>query len=121
MPDYLFCFGYEDRDQAAVNESHCTDYESSTGVFIDAPDEHEALKWGQEIAERFLHHERQDVTVSWRGNRYGHWIEKDPEHSPWAHCLSSLPRVRVGQLPDFSTMTHEAYAAWLTTNPDEQH
>jgi hypothetical protein len=112
MPRFLYGFGYEQKDEMAHNLRTGSDFESSTGVFIDAPSEAEALAWGREISEAFLRHAHGDPSVSWRALGYTHWIEPDPASCSWKHCLSCFPTVRVGEFPDFSRMTPQAYADW---------
>jgi hypothetical protein len=112
MPAFLYGFGYEDKDEMEYNRLTNSDFESSTGVLIDAPSEADALAWGIEISEAFLRHIHRDPAVSWKALNYAHWIEADPESCSWKHCLSFFPRVRVGELPDFSQMTSEAYVRW---------
>jgi hypothetical protein len=89
-----------------------SDFESSTGVFIEAPSDADALAWGSEISEAFLRHAYGDSAISWKALDYAHWIEADPASCSWKHCLSFFPTVRVGQFPEFSQMTAEAYARW---------
>jgi hypothetical protein len=112
MPTFLYGFGYEDKDEMEYNRRTDSDFESSTGVFIDAPSETDALAWGREISEAFLRHAHGDPAASWKALDYAHWIEADPASCSWKHCLSFFPRVRVGEFPDFSRMTPEAYSDW---------
>jgi hypothetical protein len=112
MPAYLYGFGYEQKDEMDYNRRTGADFESSTGVFIDAPSEAEALEWGREICEAYVRYEHGDPSISWRHLGYAHWIEPDPETCSWKHCLSFFPRVRVGEFPDFSRMTTKAYQDW---------
>jgi hypothetical protein len=116
MPTFLYGFGYEDKIDMEVNRRLGTDYESSTGVFIDAASEEGVLEWGREISEAFLRYEHDDPSISWRAIGYAHWIESDPPSCDWKHCLSFFQRVRVGEFPDFSRMTTEAYYDWCREN-----
>ena len=116
MPIFLYGFGYEDKIDMECNRRTGSDYESSTGVFIDAGSEEEALEWGREISEAFVRYEHDDPSVSWRALGYAHWIEHDQESGSWKHCLSFFPRVRVGEFPDFSRMTTKAYVDWCKEN-----
>ena len=116
MPTFLYGFGYEQKDEMECNRRTGSDSESSTGVFIDALSEADALVWGREISEAFLRYTHDDPVVSWKTLGYAHWIEEDPQTCPWKHCLSFFPRVCVGELPDFSQMTAEAYVRWGREN-----
>ncbi len=49
MPTYLFGFGYEDALEMKCNAETGSDYESSTGVFIEADSEAEALAWAPRL------------------------------------------------------------------------
>jgi hypothetical protein len=117
MSSYLFGFGYEDALEMKCNAEWGTDYESSTGVFIEANSEEEATAWGCEIAEAFMRYENDgDPSISWRACGYAHWIEANPETSDWSHCLSYFQRVKVGEFPDFDRMTSRAYVEWCKAN-----
>ena len=112
MPTFLYGFGYEDKYEMDANRRNNSDWESSKGVFIDAPSEADALQWGREIAEAFLRYEHDDPSVSWKALGYADWIEPDPSSCVWKHCLSFFPSVRVGEFPELSRMTTAAYVAW---------
>ena len=117
MESYLFGFGCEGPIDMECNDGEGTDYESSRGVFIEAASESEALAWGREIAEAFMKYEHAgNSTISWKALGYAHWIESDPENCAWSHCLSFFPRVKVGELPEFSRMTTRAYIEWCRAN-----
>lgn len=94
MPEFLYGFGYEQKDEMEYNRRTDSDFESSTGVFIDAATEAESREWGREIAEAFVHYAHDDPSISWRAIGYADWIEQDPESSSWKHCLLFFPRVR---------------------------
>ena len=64
MPTFLYGFGYEQKDEMDYNRRTGSDLESSTGVFIDAPSEAEALAWGYEISEAFLRYAHGAPSVS---------------------------------------------------------
>src|SRR4051812_43636174 len=77
---FVFRFGYESPQQAAANAAHGWDDESSQYVLIDAPDEAAALRWGREIAERFV---RELGVGSWKVRNFAHWAEP-LSACPWA-------------------------------------
>ena len=112
MAEFLFAFEYEEVAQRADNQADGTAYASSTGVFIEAPDAAMALSWGRELAEAFFAHLHGEEEQSWAGRAYECWIEDDPGHSDWSHCLDFFPKVAVGEHPDPNAMTTEAYVAW---------
>ena len=56
---------------------------------------------GCEVAERFIQRLFRNDAVSWKAQRFAHWIE--PEGSPRSVSVdwSTLPVVRCGEYPDF--------------------
>ena len=92
------------------------DYESSTGVFIDAPSAEGALAWGETIAAALFRHVNHDPSLDWKGFGYFAWIEPSPATSAWKHCLGFFPRVAVGTMPDFDRMGADAYQEWMERN-----
>ena len=112
MAEFLVAFEYEEVEQRADNQANGTRYVSSTGAFIEAVDGEAALAWGREIAEAFFSKLHATGTPSWAELGYPIWIEEDPGESDWSHCLDFFPKVALGEHPDPSTMTTEAYVAW---------
>lgn len=86
--EYLVIFQYHEPEPLQLFERGVIeDYESTTGVFITAASEEEALNWCKAIAQALLCHCNDDRSLDW--TRFGHscWIEPDPGKSTWGHCL----------------------------------
>lgn len=84
----------------------------STGIFIIAKNEAEALSWGETIGNKFMDFLFKDKNYQQKELELFCWIEKDPEQSRWKHCLNFFQTVSVGQFPEFKGMTAEAYSDW---------
>jgi hypothetical protein len=95
MTSYLFRFGFETPAQKSLNDEMGWDSEDSLAVIIEADSEQDALKWGQQVAERFVQLLFADDSVSWKAMNYANWIEHG--RVPW----SGIQRVSVGEYPDF--------------------
>jgi hypothetical protein len=93
-------------------EGSIEDYESSTGLFVEAFDEAEATAWGEEVGEALLRFVNADPALDWKARGYRCWIVPDPRSSDWSHCLDFFPRVAVGQMPSLDAMTTAAYERW---------
>lgn len=92
------------------------DYESSTGLFIEAESSDEAIAWANKVAEALLRKVNSDESLQWKDYGYGCWIEEDPETSGWKHCLPFFQRVKVGEWPNFAKMGTPAYVEWSKTH-----
>ena len=100
LTTYLVGITFHEPDAfAAWQRGAIEDYESSTGVFIDAASREEALSWGEAIGEAMLRHVNGDDTLDWKASGYSAWIEDSPESSGWKHCLSFFQRVRSRSSP----------------------
>ncbi|AYY96282.1 hypothetical protein EGY19_01680 [Burkholderia multivorans] len=111
--EYLVIFQYHEPEPLQLFERGVIeDYESTTGVFITAASEEEALKWCKAIAQALLCHCNDDRSLDW--TRFGHscWIEPDPGKSTWGHCLDFFQHVQVGEMPDVDAMSTAAYTRW---------
>jgi O-acetyl-ADP-ribose deacetylase (regulator of RNase III) len=98
-------FGYEDPREAVSNARSGTDFESSTGVLIDAPDVEDALRWGREVSQAFvtwLFERENEPAPDWRAGNFAHWLEPDASEA-WA-ALANAPVVKVGQMPSFERL-----------------
>lgn len=102
---HLFRFGYCTPAQWAANAKHGWDDESSSAFFVESASEDEALEWGREVAEAYVRHlfaqAGSEDSPSWKDADFAHWIEDAPDEVFPVATLASLPRVRVGDLPDF--------------------
>ena len=111
---YLVGFCYHEPGANKMAQSGLMeDYESSTGVFIDAPSADEALAWGETVAEALFRHIHGDASLDWKAAGYFAWIEESPQTGSWKHCLGFFPRVAIGQMPDFERMNGDAYLQWM--------
>ena len=95
------------------------DYESSTGVFVEATSAEEALAWGERVGEALFRHVNRDASLDWKRFGYFAWIEQTPETSSWKHCLGYFQRVAVGTMPDFDRMGGDAYQEWMDRHKPE--
>lgn len=114
MAEFLVGFSYHEPESYALwNRGVIEDYESSTGVFIEASSPDEALEWAERIAEALLRKCDLDESLKWADWQYQCWIEEEPEESDWKHCLAFFQRVRSGEWPVLEKMDTPAYAAWM--------
>jgi hypothetical protein len=90
------------------------DYESSTGLFIEADSPEAAVAWGEHVGEELLWRANSDATLDWKRFGYFCWLESMPSESNGQHCLDFFQHVKVGQMPELDEMTTEAYSRWLS-------
>jgi hypothetical protein len=113
MREYLVGLMYHDLESFAQwKRGEIEDYESTTGVFIEAESESDALQWGGIIANGLLQYVTRDPSLTREQFGYDCWIEPDAGQSGWSHCLDFFPHVRCGQMPILDRMTSDAYAEW---------
>lgn len=110
-----FCF-HEPEAWAQFQRGIIEDFESSTGVFIQASTKEEAIAWGEIVATELLRHLNQDPTLDWKQLGYFCWIEENPETSSWKHCLSFFRHIKTGEMPDLTKMGTPAYVVWAKEN-----
>ena len=116
MPTYLIGIMFHAPEPWRLwNAGIIEDYESSTGVYLEAESEEAALSWAEQIAVALMRQVNNDPNIDWKEFGYFCWTEPNPEHSSWAHCLSLFQHVSVGIHPDYSQMGVEAYKQWLET------
>jgi hypothetical protein len=116
MQEYLVGIMFHEPGSLALrNRGIIEDYESTTGLFIEADSAENALRWGESVGEALLQDVNQDSALDWRAFGYYSWIEPSPSTSHWRHCLDFIQHVRVGQMPDFKRMTADAYRQWSRT------
>jgi len=117
--EYLVGIMYHEPEPLAQwNRGLIEDYESSTGLFIEADSSDAAIGWGEEVGQVLLRHANGDPTLDWRTLGYYCWLEPSPRESGWGHCLDFFQHVRVGQMPDLARMTTAAYRRWLAQRSD---
>ncbi|MDG3002303.1 hypothetical protein [Paludisphaera mucosa] len=105
MPEFIYCFGYETPRQARNNDRHGWDDENSHGLTIRAESEEGAMRWGREVAERFIQLLLRDESISWKALGFADWIEVAGGES------RDMPVVQDGEYPD--------YAPWLREQADD--
>ena len=88
----------------------------ATGIFIEASDKDDAIRWGIKVAEGYLAYIYKDKNYSLTDLSFCHWIEDDPINSSWKHCLDFFQKNTTGVLPDFRLMTTQAYCEWCQKN-----
>ncbi|SFQ54381.1 hypothetical protein SAMN05216229_1372 [Geopseudomonas sagittaria] len=117
MQTYLVGLQYHEPESYALWKNGVVeDYESSTGIFVKAKSEGEALAWGMEVANAVLRAANNDSGLSAGTFGYECWIEHNPEKSDWQHCLSFFQEVAVGELPNIEKMSAFAYSVWCKEN-----
>ena len=89
------------------------DYESSTGIFVDAPLREEAVAWGEIIGQAVLRSLNSDDGLDWKGFGYSAWVEDSIDKSGWSHAVPFFQHVRAGEMPDLSKFSAEAYKEWV--------
>lgn len=113
MPQYLIGMMFHEPEPFAQwNRGLIEDYESSTGLFIEAPSAPEVIAWGEQVAQALLRRVNYDDSLDWKSFGYFCWLEESPETSCWNHCLDFFLRVRVSQMPDLEQMGTAAYVRW---------
>ena len=113
LTTYLVGIMYHEPEPFALwNRGVIEDYESSTGVFIDAATREEAVAWGEAIGEAALRKLNSDDRLDWKGFGYSAWIEDSIEKSGWSHAVSFFQHVKVGEMPDLSKFSANAYKEW---------
>ena len=95
------------------------DYESSTGLWIEAGAADEAIAWGEHVAQALLRHVNHDDMLDWKALGYYCWLEESPTTSRWRHCLHFFQRVRAGEMPALTEMGTDAYTRWLKRRKSE--
>ena len=113
MNTYLVGLSYHYPDDLKRwKEGVIEDFEASTGIFIKAQTEKEAIEWAQSVARAFHAQENPDDPDSW--DKYSHhcWIEEDADTSGWQHCLPFLQRINHGEMPRLQDMNSKAYREW---------
>ena len=119
MNKYLVSFSYHDVSDWILSDITKEPIQNrSTAVFIRAPDEASALKWGQEIASRFMEITNEGKLDSWASCGHTCWVEKDVVSAGWEGAESFLQDIRIGEEPDYERLTTEAYMDWLEEHGD---
>lgn len=113
LKKYLVGIVYHDPESWKIWKSGIIeDYESSTGVFIIASSEQDAIQWGEKVAERLFRTVNPDESNTWKSFGYHCWIEHDWNNSGWKHCLDFFQCVNVNEMPNIEMMGTDAYVRW---------
>ena len=92
------------------------DFESSTGIFINANSKEEAIAWGEKIGVYLFKKENPNELKSWKSFGHSCWVEEDWDRSGWKHCLDLFQIVEAGVIPDLEKMRTQAYSDWYKMN-----
>ena len=111
--EFLIIFQYHEPEPFRLFEQgDIEEYESSTGVYIEAETAEHAHEWGEFVAGELLRHCNANRALEWKRFGYPCWIETTPEESPWNNCLGFFQRIQAGQLPELDEMDTAAYQCW---------
>lgn len=113
MPTYLVGILYhEPVPHRLWLDGAIEDYESSTGLFVEASDAAEAIAWGERVGSELLRYVNEDRALDWNLLGCRCWIVPDPPSSAWSHCLDFFQRVNAGEMPSLEAMTTASYERW---------
>src|SRR5580704_16666097 len=114
MPEYLIGIMFHEPEPFAQwNRGLIEDYESSTGLFVEADSVEAAVAWGEQVGLMLMRYVNRDDTLDWKGFGYFCWLADARQESCWKHCVEFFQHVRVGQCPEIDRMTTAAYTDWL--------
>jgi hypothetical protein len=103
--EYLFRFGFCTPAQWAANSANGWDDESSGAFFVCAGTAEQALQWGRRVVNAWVREQFADAGMesapSWEKSEFASWIDDAPADAFDAPTLQNLPRVAVGETPDF--------------------
>jgi hypothetical protein len=110
---FLVGISYHEPEAWALHQKGVLeDFESSTGLFVEAETAEQAKSWGDQVGQALLRSLNADDSLDWKGLGYFSWIETDLASSGWQHCLDFFQSVKVGEWPDPSKMGTEPYLRW---------
>jgi hypothetical protein len=113
LTTYLVGIMYHEPEPFALwNRGVIEDYESSTGIFIDAPSREAAIAWGEVIGQAALRKLNCDESLDWKAFGYSAWIEESIEKSRWSHAVSFFQHVKIGEMPELCKFSADAYKEW---------
>jgi hypothetical protein len=102
---FLYVFGYCTPSQAANNEKHAWDDESSAALFVAAETQEEALQWGRHVSNEYVAHLYRAAglpeAISWVDSGFASWIQQLPSEDFPDEYLARVPVVQAGKMPDF--------------------
>lgn len=113
LKTYLVGIVYHEPGPLALwNRGAIEDYESATGVFIDASSREEAIAWGESIGQAAIRLLNSDDSLDWKSFGHHVWIadptEKNGWPRGWPRDVSNFQRVEVGEMPDLRKFSHES-------------
>ncbi|GAC1303460.1 MAG: hypothetical protein NVSMB24_09520 [Mucilaginibacter sp.] len=120
MKEYLIaiCF-HEAESYKSWLKGEIEDYESSTGIFITANSELEALKWGEIVADKLFKTLNPGEQKSWKDFEYDCRIE-DVESSAWQSTFGFFQKIKYGEMPNFDLMGTAAFKQWILNNRTDE-
>jgi hypothetical protein len=87
MERYLLGISFHyPEDYVKYEKGISEDFEGSTGIFVKASNEKEALDWAKEIGSTLFKRLNPGESKTWESFGHYAWIEKDLESSGWRHC-----------------------------------
>jgi len=92
------------------------DYESSTGLYVEADSLQEAMSWAETVGEKLLKYVNEDDSLNYKELGYYCWHEPNIEESGWSHCLGHFQHVKAGEMPVLENMSTKAYEKWQNEN-----
>ena len=114
MKKYLVGISYHEPEALEYWEKGMyEDFESTTGIFINANSKEEAIAWGETIGEELFKKKNPSESRSWKSFKHFCWIEEDWKTSGWEHCFDFFQSVDYGVYPDYEKMGTKAYSEWL--------
>lgn len=113
MPEFLVGIMFHEPEPFAQwNRGLIEDYESSTGLFVDAESPEAAKLWAEQVGAALLRHLNFDDSLDWKELGYFCWIVESPSTSDWRHCLGFFQHVRANEMPIIEKMGTAAYERW---------
>jgi hypothetical protein len=117
MQEYLIGFTYHEPEPFSLwQRGVIEDYESSTGLWINADTPADAIAWAERVAEALHREVNGEDCPAWKEADHWCWIEENPATCSWRHCLDFFQRVHVGEMPPLKLMGSEAYGRWQEKN-----
>lgn len=114
MKKYLISLMYHyPQDYELWKKGRIEDYESSTGLFVNAKTEKEAIKWSRVVATNLLNYVNGTTNLTMEQFQHSCRLIQQPENSSWSHCLGFFQTVCVGEIPPLEKLTTDSYALWL--------
>ncbi|HEV3258636.1 MAG TPA: hypothetical protein VG013_17305, partial [Gemmataceae bacterium] len=79
MPEYLVGIMYHEPGPFAEwDRGLIEDFESSTGLFVEADSPGAAVMWGEQVGQALLRYANRDAALDWKALGYMCWLEESP-------------------------------------------